>query len=258
MNHPPLLPLFGVRALITAGGQGIGVAIAEHFLRAGAEVAVHYHRSSAGAGRMLALAAELGRRAVAISGDLRVRAQARVVVEAAVAGLGGLAVLVNNAGSLVRRSSLAELDEELWREVIDVNLSSMTWVTQAALPHLALARPAAIINLASLAGRKGGHGGSLAYATAKGAVLTFTRALAQEVGPQGIRVNAVAPGLILGTSFHTTHTTSASAAATVAALPVGRAGTVGDVARVVAFLAGERDGFIHGATIDINGGAYFS
>jgi len=258
MNHPPLLPLAGVRALVTAGGQGIGLGIAEHLLRAGAEVAVHYHHSASGAENLLALAAGLGRRAVAIKGDLRVRAQAHTVVEGAAAGLGGLSVLVNNAGSLVRRSSLAELDDELWREVIDVNLSSMTWVTQAALPHLTLARPAAIINLASLAGRKGGHGGSLAYATAKGAVLTFTRALAQEVGPQGIRVNAVAPGLILGTSFHTTHTTSASAAATVAALPVGRAGTVADVARVVAFLAGERDGFIHGATIDINGGAYFS
>jgi 3-oxoacyl-[acyl-carrier protein] reductase len=256
MNHPPLLPLAGVRALVTAGGQGIGLGIVEHLLRAGAQVAVHYHRSAAGAERMLALAAELGQRAVVVSGDLRLRPQARAVVEAAVAGLGGLSVLVNNAGSLVRRSSLADLDDELWREVIDVNLSSMAWVTQAALPHLARARPAAIINLASLAGRKGGHGGSLAYATAKGAVLTFTRALAQEVGAQGIRVNAVAPGLVLGTSFHTTHTTSAAAEATVATLPVGRAGTVADVARVVAFLAGERDGFIHGATIDINGGAY--
>ncbi len=258
MDHPPLLPLHGVRALVTAAGQGIGLGIAEHLLRAGAEVAVHYHRSAAGAERVLALAAGLGRRALAVSGDLRVRAQASLVVERAVAGLGGLAVLVNNAGSLVRRSSLAELDDELWQEVIAVNLSSMAWVTQAALPHLARARPAAIINLASLAGRKGGHGGSLAYATAKGAVLTFTRALAQEVGGQGIRVNAVAPGLILGTSFHTTHTTSASAAATIASLPVGRAGTVDDVARAVTFLAGERDGFIHGATIDINGGAYFS
>lgn len=257
MNLPPLQPLAGVRALVTAGGQGIGLGIAEHLLRAGAEVAIHYHRSSTGAEGLLAFAAGLGRRAVAIPGDLRVRAQARTVVETAVAGLGGLSVLVNNAGSLVRRSSLAELDEELWREVIDVNLSTMAWVTQAALPHLTRARPAAIINLASLAGRKGGHGGSLAYATAKGAVLTFTRALAQEVGTQGIRVNAVAPGLILGTSFHSTHTTSASAEATIASLPVGRAGTVDDVARVVTFLAGERDGFIHGATIDINGGAYF-
>ena len=250
--------LTGVRALVTAGGQGIGLGIAEHLLRAGAEVAVHYHRSRAGAEQLLALAGSLGRKALAVAGDLRTRAGAHAVVAEAVTGLGGLSVLVNNAGSLVRRSSLAELDEALWQEVIDVNVASMAWVTQAALPHLAQARPSAIINLASLAGRKGGHGGSLAYATAKGAVLTFTRALAQEVGHQGIRVNALAPGLILGTSFHTTHTTDASAAATVAALPVGRAGTVDDVARVVAFLASERDGFIHGATIDINGGAYFS
>jgi 3-oxoacyl-[acyl-carrier protein] reductase len=132
----------------------------------------------------------------------------------------------------------------------------MMWVTRAAVPELVKSGESSIVNLSSLAGRKGGHGGSLVYSTAKGAVLTWTRSLASELGPKGIRVNAVAPGLILGTRFHNTHTTEESAKATVAGIPLGRAGAPEDVARAVAYLASEYDGFITGATLDINGGVY--
>ena len=128
--------------------------------------------------------------------------------------------------------------------------------SEAAAPYLAKNENSSIVNLASLAGRKGGHPGSLAYATSKGAILTYTRALSTELGPQGIRVNAVAPGLILGTSFHNTHTTKESAAATTAGIPIQRAGNAADVARAVLYLASEYDGFITGATLDINGGVY--
>ena len=110
--------------------------------------------------------------------------------------------------------------------------------------------------MSSLAGRKGGHPGSIAYATSKGAILTLTRALSTELGPQGVRVNAVAPGLILGTSFHNTHTTKESVVATVSGIPIQRAGNAADVARAVLYLASEYDGFITGATLDINGGVY--
>jgi 3-oxoacyl-[acyl-carrier protein] reductase len=139
---------------------------------------------------------------------------------------------------------------------MDINLTSMLHVTRAAAPHLANQEHSSIVNLASLAGRKGGHPGSLAYATSKGAILTFTRALSTELGPQGTKVNAVAPGLILGTSFHNTHTTKESAAATIAGIPIQRAGNAADVARAVLYLASEYDGFITGATLDINGGVY--
>lgn len=98
--------------------------------------------------------------------------------------------------------------------------------------------------------------GSLVYSTSKGAILTFTRALASELGAQGTRVNAVAPGLILGTSFHNTHTTTESANETINSIPIQRAGNVNDVARAVEYLASEYDGFITGATLDINGGVY--
>jgi 3-oxoacyl-[acyl-carrier protein] reductase len=198
-------------------------------------------------------------RAGCFQADLTVESEAAECVNKAIEALGGLDILINNAGTLVERRRIGEFDPEYWQKVMDVNMTSMMLVTRSAVPHLAQAAQssgASIVNLSSLAGRKGGHPGSLAYATAKGAVLTWTRALSVELAPQSIRVNAVAPGLILGTSFHNTHTTKESAEATVRAIPLGRAGTPQDVARAVAFLASEYDGFITGETIDINGGVY--
>ena len=170
--------------------------------------------------------------------------------------LGGIDILVNNVGGIVGRKWLGEIDRAFWQTVIDVNMTTMLNVTQSALPFLKAANGASIVNLASQAGRAGGHSGSLVYSATKGAVLTWTRSLAAELGEYGIRVNAVAPGLILGTRFHNRHTTQESAEETVRAIPLGRAGTPDDVARAIAFLAAEYDGFISGATLDINGGIY--
>ena len=167
----------------------------------------------------------------------------------------GIDALINNAAIQVCKPIL-ETTMSDWDQVMDINLTSMMFVTRAAAPYLAKNDNSSIVNLASLAGRKGGHAGSLAYSTSKGAILTLTRALSAELGPQGIRVNAVAPGLILGTKFHNTHTTKASAAKTVAGIPIERAGNAADVARAVLYLASEYDGFITGATLDINGGVY--
>ncbi len=252
--------LLGKRALVTAGAQGIGLAISRHLLAAGCDVFVHYRTSADAARALVAEQTALGRRCGAASADLTAPTGGAELVATAVQFLGGLDLLINNAGSLVARRSLADADDAFWAEVLALNVDSLRRVTRAAVPHLAeSARTrggASVVNLSSLAGRKGGHAGSLAYSTAKGAVLTFTRSLAGELGPQGIRVNALAPGLILGTSFHSTHTTPESAAATVAGIPLGRAGTADDVARAAVYLASEYDGFITGATLDINGGVY--
>ncbi|WP_289042170.1 SDR family oxidoreductase [uncultured Zobellia sp.] len=248
--------LTGKNVLITAGAQGIGESITQHFIDSGANVAIHYFSSADTANQLVEYATAKGQKAVAISGDLTKEADANTLVGKTVEVLGGLDILVNNAGSLVARKMLGEMEAEFWNKVMDINLTSMMFVTRAASPHLAKNDNSSIVNLASLAGRKGGHPGSLVYSTSKGAILTFTRALSSELGPQGIRVNAVAPGLILGTSFHNTHTTKESAAETVAGIPIQRAGNAADVARAVTYLASEYDGFITGATLDINGGVY--
>lgn len=244
------------KVLITAGAQGIGESITKHFIDSGAHVAIHYFSSADTANELVERATNQGQKAIAISGDLTKEADANALVEKTVEALGGLDILINNAGSLVARRLLNDMEAEFWDKVMDINLTSMMFVTKAATSYLAKNENSSIINLASLAGRKGGHPGSLAYATSKGAILTFTRALSAELGPQGIRVNAVAPGLILGTSFHNTHTTKESAAATTASIPIQRAGNADDVARAVLYLASEYDGFITGATLDINGGVY--
>ena len=251
-----------MRVLITCGGQGIGHATADLLLRSGHDVFISYFTSDAGAAELSALAASLGRKFGSARADLTSTAECEQLVASAVAFLGGLDVLVNNAGSLIARKSLATSDDAFWAKVMAVNVYSAVSVSRAATPHLIAAAGglhgpgASIINISSCAGRKGGHAGSIAYSTAKGAVLTFTRSLAAELGPSNVRVNAVAPGFIAGTSFHATHTTEESAKATVAALPLLRAGRPEDVARVVLFLVGEGGGFITGATLDVNGGQY--
>lgn len=250
------IKLSGKNVLITAGAQGIGEAITRHFIDCGANVAIHYFSSADTATQLTQLARSKGLKAIAIGGDLTKETDAQSLVQQTAESLGGLDILINNAGSLVARNLLSEMETNFWHKVMDINLTSMMFVTRAAGPHLAKNDNSSIINLASLAGRKGGHPGSLAYATSKGAILTFTRALATEYGPQGTRVNAVAPGLILGTAFHNTHTTKESAAKTISGIPIQRAGNADDVARAVIYLASEYDGFITGATLDINGGVY--
>lgn len=242
--------------LITAGAQGIGEAITRQLIDAGCNVAIHYFSSSERAIELKQLALGKGQKAVAIQGDLTKENDADALVQKTVDALGSLDILINNAGSLVERKKLNEIQTHFWNKVMDINLTSMMFVSRAASVHLIQNECSSIVNLASLAGRKGGHAGSLAYSTSKGAILTFTRALSSELGPHGVRVNAVAPGLILGTAFHNTHTTKESAKKTIAGIPIQRAGNADDVARAVVYLASEYDGFITGATLDINGGSY--
>ena len=203
------------------------------------------------------LASREGTKMAAIQADLTSREACRKVIDEACSKLGPLHSVINNAGSLIERRSIEELDSEFLARTLDLNIASTIWITQAAVPVLATQKEgSSIVNLSSLAGRKGGHSGSIAYSTSKGSIITWTRHASNELGNRGIRVNCVAPGLILGTSFHDTFTTKESADKTIESIPLGRAGSPDDVARAVLYLASEYDGFISGITLDINGGAY--
>ncbi|MEM9267771.1 MAG: SDR family oxidoreductase, partial [Pseudomonadota bacterium] len=162
-------------------------------------------------------------------------------------------VLVNNAGGLVARKKVAEMDLAHWQSVLDLNLTSTFMVTNAVLQHM---DEGTIVNLASQAARDGGGPGAVPYATSKGAVMTMTRGLAKELGPK-IRVNALCPGMI-DTDFHNVHTPDAGRRGYEAAAPVKRQGHVVDTANLALFLACDDSAFITGANIDINGGMLFS
>ncbi len=249
--------LKGKKVFITGAEQGIGRATTERLIEAGCDVFIHHHSGEDAARALVEKARAKGAKSNFQFADLTVAEDAQACVTAAGEYLGGIDILINNVGGIVARKWLGEIDASFWQKIWDVNLTTMLNVTQSALPFLKEATEgASIVNLASLAGRSGGHSGSLAYSAAKGAVLTWSRSLAAELGEYGIRVNAVAPGLILGTRFHDRHTTKDSAVETIKTIPLARAGSPDDVARVIAFLASEYDGFVSGATVDINGGVY--
>ncbi|NEE01917.1 SDR family NAD(P)-dependent oxidoreductase [Phytoactinopolyspora halotolerans] len=251
------LDLTGRRALVTGGGSGIGLAIARALAAGGADVAVHYASSKDGAETLAKEILDSGRRAVALPGDLTAASDANAVVAGTVDALDGLDILVTNAGHLVGRSTVAQMSDEHWAKVMDVNVTTAFMTTRAAIPHLARSEAGRVVMMSSMAAENGGGNGSAGYAAAKAAVIGLARGLAKELAPDGVTVNAVAPGFIGQTAFHDTFTSPEARAGIVAGIPLGREGVPDDVAGVVAFLASSLSGFVTGQVIDINGGSQF-
>lgn len=248
--------LTGRTGLVTGGGSGIGRATALCLGEMGMDVAVHYFRNAEGAARTVAELRAIGRNAEAFQADLSQAGPARGVVRDVYKRFGRIDALVNNAGDLVERQPVLEMTEELWRSVLDLNITSAFFCSQEVARIMAGNGGGAIVNVSSLAAHNGGGPGAVAYATAKGAMLSFTRALARELAPKGIRVNAVAPGLIGETNFHHRFTAREVFDNVVKTIPLGRAGTPEDVARVIAFLVSEDSAYLAGETIDITGGLH--
>jgi 3-oxoacyl-[acyl-carrier protein] reductase len=241
-------------ALVTGAGGGIGQSAALELARRGADIAVHYHRNEAGASETARQVEALGRKAAIFKGDLARREDASALAAAVVARFGRIDLLVNNAGDLVERRPLLEMPEALWRQVLDLNLTSVFFVTQAVVPAMIERKRGVIVNVSSLAAHNGGGPGSLAYAAAKGGLISLTKAMAKELAPKGVRVNCVAPGLIGQTAFHDKFTPREAFQAAEKTIPMGRAGTPDEVARVIAFLSGGDSEYLVGETIEINGG----
>ena len=241
-------------ALVTGAGGGIGQAAALELARRGADLAVHYHRNESGASETARLVESLGRKAAVFRGDLSRLDHGRALVASVLERFGHIDVLVNNAGDLVERKPLLEMTEALWKQVLDLNLSSAFYVTQAAAPGMIERQRGAIVNVSSLAAHNGGGPGALAYSAAKGGLVSLTKAMAKELAGKGVRVNCVAPGLIGQTSFHDRYTAPDTFAAAEKTVPLGRAGTPEEVARVIAFLCGPDSAYLAGETIEINGG----
>ncbi|PJI84320.1 3-oxoacyl-[acyl-carrier protein] reductase [Yoonia maricola] len=247
------MKLNGKTAIITGGGRDIGAAAARKLASEGAQVAISYFESSKGADAVVAEIERAGGKAIAVQADLNTQEGVDKLVGATVDAFGGVDILVNNAGGLIARKTIAEMDLAHWNNVMTLNLTSTFMMTKACLPHM---KSGAIVNLASQAGRDGGGPGAVAYATSKGAVMTMTRGLAKELGPD-IRVNALCPGMI-DTDFHNIHTPDAGRRGFEANAPVKRQGHVDDAANLVLFLACDDSAFMTGTNIDINGGMLFS
>lgn len=216
--------LKGKNAFVTGTSQGIGAAISKVLIEAGCNVCMHYLSSAEEPLRLKEIAENNNQKAICLKADLTNEQEVRSCVNEAIQAMGSFDILINNSGSLVKRSFVGDIDLNYWQKLIDINLTTMMLVTKEIIPHLNQVDGSSIVNVSSLAGRTGGHAGSLVYSMCKGAVLTWSRSLAKELASKNIRVNSVAPGFIQGTSFHATHTTKESAEKTIESIPLQRSG----------------------------------
>ena len=240
-------------ALVTGASSGIGAATAAALAACGARVAIGFHGNADGAERVRSGIAASGGHAVTVRADVRRLDAVRAMVAETIDRLGPIDVLVNNAGSLVGRFPIRDLTEAAWDEILDLNLKSAVFCTQAVAASMIDRRRGSIVNVGSVAGHNGGGPGAGPYAAAKAALAAFTKSLAKELGPHGIRANAVAPGII-DTPFHETFSTPEMMANFVRLIPLGRVGTSAECASAIAFLASDAASYITGETLEINGG----
>jgi 3-oxoacyl-[acyl-carrier protein] reductase len=251
MTNP--LDLTGRVALVTGASSGIGAATAVMLAGLGARVAIGYHGNAAGATAVQQGIVDSGGQATIFRADVRDVAQVRDLVQRTMHAFGPIDILVNNAGSLVKRFPIRELTESGYDEVLALNLKSAVFCSQAVAASMIERRRGAIVNVGSLAGHNGGGPGAGPYAAAKAGLAAFTKSLSKELGPHGVRANAVAPGII-DTPFHEVFTTPEMMANFLKMVPLGRMGTPMECATVIAFLASDAASYITGETVEINGG----
>ncbi len=248
--------LTGKVAIVTGGGRDIGKMTSLKLASLGAKVVINYFGTQEEAEITKAEIVGAGGEAILVQGDMTKQADVDNLVQKAIDAFGSeINILVNVAGGLVARKTLAEMDEDFVNFVFKLNFNTVFLVTKAVVPHMPAG--SSIVNFASQAGRDGGGGGASAYSASKGAVMTFTRSMAKELGPKNIRVNSLCPGMI-ATAFHDTFTKSEIRTNVANATPLRREGQAKEVADLVAYLASDESSFMTGNNIDINGGLAFS
>lgn len=251
---PAFCNLTGRVALITGAGTGIGQASAILLAQAGTTVAVHYHTSDAGAKKTLAEIESQNGRGFLVRADLTEESQVRTMVETVIAKVGRLDILFNNAGSVIERAKLEECSLNLWKQVLDVNLTSAFLASREAIPHLKKSGHGSIINNLSLSVQTGGSGGAGPYAAAKGGLMVMTRTLAKELAP-AVRVNSIMPGVV-ETPHHEAFSTPEKMEDYRRQTPLARNATAEEIAETVLYLASDASSFMTGALLDLNGGRF--
>lgn len=238
---------------ITGSSTGIGSAMAIKFAESGASVVVHGNANKAQAEKTWKAVQDNGGDSLLVLGDVTDRSQVNKMVEEITDKFGRIDILINNAGTMVKRAKVEDIEIETLEKILAVNFTSIVQVTQAVLPLMKQQAGGAIINMSSIAARNGGGGGAVIYAAAKGAVSTLTRGLAKELAEDGIRVNGIAPGVI-ETPFHERYSTPELVDKMVAAAPLGRAGTAEEIAGAALYLASDLASYVTGEIIEVNGG----
>ena len=247
------MQLEGQVALITGASSGIGRATAETMAREGARVGVNFLKNRKGAEQAVEAIRKAGGNAISIRADVTRHADVQAMVDAVRKQWGRIDILVNNAGDLLARRMLPEMTEEYWDQLMALNLKSAFLCVKAVWEEMAARKSGCIINVTSIAGRNGGGPGAAAYAAAKGGLLTYTKSLAKELAPHGIRVNAIAPGVI-ATPYHERYSSPELMKKFAAGIPMGRVGTSEEIADVIVFLASPAARYMAGETVEVNGG----
>ncbi len=246
----------GKVAIVTGGARDLGRAISVKLAAEGAKVCVNYFDNEGDAKETLEMITNAGGEAIIVQGDMTKADDVKRLVGETVKAFGEkIDILVNVVGGIVGRKKITEQDEKWYDFLMDVNMRSCWLCTREVVPYMG--DGASIVNFSSLAARDGGGPGASMYATAKAAVMTFTRAMAKELGPQGIRCNALCPGTI-ATSFHDRFNTPENRERMKQGYPLRREGTALEVADLVCYLASSESSYLTGTNIDINGGSFFS